>query len=395
MHKIHKLLLLTLTTCLGAYLFLEAKIDENKPVWKFDQKPTVSPEAKAPKKFRGCGSPFNEENLKKLKAGIFGRKPSQEGLDRLKISGSGQFTKPELEWIVADILLKNKANKMYIVDLRMETHGFIDDEGKPVSYYEDKNQLNLKDYREGTVALIKKEEGQFKKLADNIDPDKQESVVAIKKVGETDKVVDTSVAGVKTTVAKTEGALVQEVADEKFCCIGGECKLPAPGSAKCTPEQEQTAGARLEYKRFHILDHHRPADKEVDKFIVFIRGLGAKNDTWLHFHCKGGKGRTTTFMTMYDMLANARNVGFDDIIFRQHLLNGSDLTKIPGGLKGAWKKEAAEDRFIFLWYFYQYAKDPSGFRNGASWQDWLKANEIEVPYRPTTLNPGETLSPLK
>ena len=45
-------------------------------------------------------------------------------------------------------------------------------------------------------------------------------------------------------------------------------------------------------------------------------------NTWFHFHCKAGVGRTTTFMIMYDIIKNGNEVSLHDIIGRQLLLSG-------------------------------------------------------------------------
>ena len=41
-----------------------------------------------------------------------------------------------------------------------------------------------------------------------------------------------------------------------------------------------------------------------------------------HFHCKEGIGRTTTFMIMYDIMKNYKEVSLNDIIKRQYLPSG-------------------------------------------------------------------------
>ena len=58
----------------------------------------------------------------------------------------------------------------------------------------------------------------------------------------------------------------------------------------------------------------------VNYFIDIIKSHS--EDTWFHFHCKAGVGRTTTFMIMYDIIKNGNNVSLNDIIGRQVLLSG-------------------------------------------------------------------------
>lgn len=40
--------------------------------------------------------------------------------------------------------------------------------------------------------------------------------------------------------------------------------------------------------------------ENIDEFIKLYKSL--PKDAWLHFHCEAGKGRTTTFLAMYDMM---------------------------------------------------------------------------------------------
>lgn len=54
-------------------------------------------------------------------------------------------------------------------------------------------------------------------------------------------------------------------------------------------------------------------------FITFVNNQ--PENSWLHFHCKAGIGRTTTFMIMYDIMKNCNDVSLYDIITRQVILS--------------------------------------------------------------------------
>ena len=75
----------------------------------------------------------------------------------------------------------------------------------------------------------------------------------------------------------------------------------------------------MQYIRIPVTDGNLPTDDMVKYFIDFVSKL--PNDTWLHFHCKEGIGRTTTFMIMYDIMKNYKDVSLDDIIKRQVVLS--------------------------------------------------------------------------
>ena len=118
----------------------------------------------------------------------------------------------------------------------------------------------------------------------------------------------------------------------------------------------------IDYIRIPVSDHCRPTDDMVDRFVTFVHGLPA--NAWLHFHCHGGDGRTTTFMALYDMIRNAQNVSLDDIVARQsvigqyHLFNG--------------KSEVETLRAAFIKAFYSYVKE-GGYAT-VSWTEWVKTH---------------------
>ena len=119
------------------------------------------------------------------------------------------------------------------------------------------------------------------------------------------------------------------------------------------------------YVRFTITDHLRPCSEDIDHFVTVVQNM--PDNAWLHVHCKGGKGRTTTAMVMYDMLHNAKDVPAEDIIHRQKILGpGCDLLSM-GAREELWGFK--QDRKEFLLEFYEYAKEnPMGYPQ--SWSEW-------------------------
>jgi Protein-tyrosine phosphatase. len=121
----------------------------------------------------------------------------------------------------------------------------------------------------------------------------------------------------------------------------------------------------MDYIRVTVTDTERPEDDMVDYFVKKVRKL--PEDTWLHFHCKAGMGRTTTFMAMYDMMKNSKKVSLEDIMERQELLGGVKLLKPVGG-----KESESQKRSDFLRQFYQYTKENNdNFKT--SWSQWLNS----------------------
>jgi hypothetical protein len=137
------------------------------------------------------------------------------------------------------------------------------------------------------------------------------------------------------------------------------------GVVRVASEQEVVERSGARYCRLTVPDHLRPPDAEVDRFIALVREL--KPDAWLHFHCRAGHGRTTTFLVLYDMLRNADRVSAADIVARQAAV--PPFYDLFDEKRNA--QEHYQERARFVRAFYDYAR---AFREGykGSWTDWLK-----------------------
>lgn len=222
--------------------------------------------------------------------------PSREGLDQLNISASGQFTMTNF-YLMLQKLPKNK--KIIIVDLREESHGFIN--GIPISWkLPDSTWTNM------GKNLLEIHLDEMQRL---------QELLARKSV-----VLDPHLAPLELNVS--------EIFNEK--------------------DLVESFGAR--YRRIPITENHKPSDIQVDNIVKFMLGLPEK--VWLHVHCHGGRGRTTTFLIMYDILLNGKNVSLEDILERQILIGGSDMMKeIP---EDDPKYEPIAERLEFVKHFYEY-----------------------------------------
>lgn len=249
-------------------------------------------------------------NFRKMSDKIYSTNnvPSLKGLDKLNASGSSQFTSNSL-----DIIKSAIAKNFVVVDLRQESHGFMN--GSAISWLGIKNDLN--------------------KGLSQEDITKQE-----------DSLLSSIKLNTATKPLNSPGSIVpSSVSDEK--------KLV------------QIKG--LNYIRFSVTDGERPTDDIVDDFVKYI--ISAPKNTWFHFHCKEGMGRTTTFLAMYDMMKNSKEVSFDDIIFRQFLLGRENL------LQHTFTNPTVRE--TFLENFYKYTKDNNdNFKT--TWLEWLKNNNIPL-----------------
>ncbi|NLM44827.1 MAG: phytase [Clostridiales bacterium] len=228
------------------------------------------------------------------------------GLDKLNISGSQQFTVKNLPMLIDAI---GTSLPITVVDLRQESHGFINEYS--VSWANEKNNANVGLTRE-QVLMDEVEKLKSIKLNEPI----------------------TFYNHPKLTVIPTK------VQNEKNLV--------------------NTKG--LSYKRVTVRDGGIPTDDMVDFFIDIVKAQ--PKDSWLHFHCKEGIGRTATFMIMYDMMKNYQSATAEEIIDRQvALANFKESTA-----QSFYNKE----RIGFLNKFYEYCK-ANGDKFDVKWSQWKKA----------------------
>lgn len=242
--------------------------------------------------------------------------PSRSGLKELRASGSGQYSEKSLEVALSKIPAKRQ--EIILIDLRQESHGFVD--GAPIRWEGTHNWAN----RDKSPAEIYAKE---RKLLSAI---AEEGKAHVYKSGE-----HVWIDHIKRV--ETEELLAQRL--------------------------------NVSYERFYVTDHSRPSDEEVNHFVAFVKQLAPK--AWLHFHCYAGIGRTTTFLAMYDMMRNAGAISRQDIVKRQYLLGGQDLSNTN---KSSYKKDLAIERYAFIKHFYNYCKANPTF--DVKWTSWLKKNPM-------------------
>lgn len=285
------------------------------------------------------------------------------GLAELNFSASGQFTSLEFEEVVAYVG-KNFPNirTLIVVDLRKEAHVFIN--GVPFSAA--LNALSDANY--------------WKQPADLSNTDlllKQEILTEIPKgpIIIQDTHHDHSAIEIWS---KKDWPQVQikENTVHNDVLIQTEEELV---------ESYSTNALKVSYKRFYNLDHCRLSNKNVDSFIDFAAGID-KSNTWLHFHCKGGKGRTTIYSFIYDLLHNAKHIdSAADAFERQVALGGKDFRKVLVQGSDTWNDKVKrygmceayylQQNYIlrkqFLENFFRFSKRLDAQQ---TWTEWSKAN---------------------
>lgn len=245
---------------------------------------------------------------------------SKIGLNKLHIMGSAQFSEKELHYVI-----QNTRHPAIIIDLRQEAHGFIN--GTAISWY-----------------------GRYN--WDNVDKDEQK--------------ISTLEKQLLQNLQKQSTVIAYQIKHKKF----GRIKQTQPLQFKIhnvQDEQNLLKTYSINYYRIYVTDHKRPNDQQVDNFIHIVKTLPMHQ--WMYIHCRGGKGRTTIFMAMKDMMENAKQVSFADIVHRQFALGGQDLYKIPA--KNEQTHDFAIERLQFLEKFYQYCKNNQN-DFATNWSEWIQ-----------------------
>ena len=250
--------------------------------------------------------------------------PTRQGLDGLNISGSARPTKKQLEDLA--VTLKQKAGNMpvYLVDLRSETHAIIN--GHHLSQYGFQNWVNIGKSKNEIVE-------QEKQLVNSLKGGK----ITYAKIGSSTNYEPKNVTEVEVSEALTEEELVTSLG--------------------------------MRYQRITALDHVFQKDAIVDDFLEFYRSLPA-DGAWLHFHCQAGRGRTTFFMCLYDMLRNP-DVPLKDIIYRQTLIGGTSMLNDGTG-QAEWRQDLFKEISVMIPVIYAYVQE--NVKNGYSvpWSTWKK-----------------------
>lgn len=224
-------------------------------------------------------------------------------ITNLNISGSAEFTKVQVDNLKKSI---NKPN-ICIVDLRQESHGMLNDFA--ISFF---NQC--KDLNNGltTEEVIKKENSQLSSIK----------------------------LGSNVGIYHKTGVLYKEVTAEFV-----------------SNEESIVKNAGMQYKRYAVKDNGAPTPVIVDNFVEFVKNK--PTDLHLHFHCDAGEGRTTTFMSMYQILMNNTNLSLNQIISYQYNIGGVLLTD-------------DKDQIEFLQEFYNYVAENKSTNYEKTYSQWIK-----------------------
>ncbi|MFA6851140.1 MAG: protein tyrosine phosphatase [Selenomonadaceae bacterium] len=259
--------------------------------------------------------------------------PNTDGLKELKCSGSAQMSAGEMRVLVGNLAARTTGD-VYIVDLRQEQHGYLD--GNAASFYGKRNWGNIGKTREEIIRA--------------------------------EKAAMAAMPGEQIDLYKLDqGKKPVKPAEMEFTVENAQT------------EKEVAAEAGAKYFRITSTDHIWTVPENIDRFISFYKTL--PKGAWLHFHCEAGKGRTTTYMVVYDILRNGATVSLEDITAREYRIGGIDLLNVKSanalqtGKKQSWKTVFEQERAKNIKLFYQYIRANPELT--VSWSEWLQLHNME------------------
>lgn len=167
--------------------------------------------------------------------------PDRDGLNTLQMSGSAQPTMEQYKEL-AQVLKTKASGPIYVVDLRQETHLYVND--MPVSLYGDRDWGNVGESR---TSILQNERQLTKTLPG-------------------------------TTIETAEIARPAGAKSGKK----GPVKQESMVVNKVQTEEQVARELGLHYMRITATDHIWPSAENIDQFIAFYKKL--PSNAWIHFH---------------------------------------------------------------------------------------------------------------
>ncbi len=255
--------------------------------------------------------------------------PSEEGMDTLCISGSAQFSVPQFRELASSLRECAGDRTVYVFDLRQESHGLVN-EGIPLSWYGTHNWAN-----EGMTL-------------EEVEADESERLGAM--IGST---IEAYARKGETPIEPPMLISVESVMTEK----------------------ELVESEGFEYIRLPIRDHSWPTAETIDTFVSFVKSIDP-DQSWLHFHCLGGRGRTGVLMMIYDMMMNP-DVPMQDIAVRQAMTGSGYVLYTEDS--DSYKVPLYEEKVRMTPLFYEYVQQNRESNYDVPWSVWLEEQEAQLP----------------
>ena len=332
MKKIRRVLTAVLVFMLAASMLAAAAISEKPSVfYRRDKKVSESTMGKPDNLRLVTGETGELYKFRKPSSGYgipSGFVPTDEGLSTLNISGSAQFNIPQFRYLANAIREVSGDRTVYVLDLRQESHGFIN-EGIVLSRYAEHNWANLG----MTLEQVLEDENQrFPAMVGN---------------------TVTAYSGTNPKASNRKIYQVENVMSEK----------------------ELVESEGFVYVRIAVPDHHWPSDEQVDFFINLIKENNINPETsWLHFHCLAGMGRTGIFMTIYDMMQNP-DLPMLDLVVRHTMMGGGYPLRVMKD-ENNYQKACYDEKNLKMPLLYEYIRENRSTNYEVSWSQWLRSKGI-------------------
>jgi hypothetical protein len=104
------------------------------------------------------------------------------------------------------------------------------------------------------------------------------------------------------------------------------------------------------YHRLPSIDYSSPSYNGIINLAKFTQNDFNPKSDWIHIHCHGGKGRSTSFSMLFDMFMRLENstlgsISFTDLLKFHTDSGGKNLSETP---HESWKQELAVERYDVL-----------------------------------------------
>lgn len=229
--------------------------------------------------------------------------PTRLGLDQLTISTSEQLTEKELMGLKARL---NDPKKLIILDLRSDMHGFVN--GEPVQFHFGPSTKRSFDNELLLSEQIRRCDTMY--LTDR----------HVRDMSSNGMLMDVENVNIEPNLVRSLG---------------------------------------YEYERMP-LDGAKKIDASfIDAFVSFIDTKVP--ETWIHIHDTDGLMATSLLFVMSDMLKNAHQVSYKDILMRHVAFGGIDFAQ----------KRYDDNQGRFLRAFYTFAREHA-INPMLTWSEWLK-----------------------
>ncbi len=248
----------------------------------------------------------------------------------VSFSSSGIFSQQQLENAIAKVTDENPhIKRVIIVDLLKEYHGFID--SIPTTFRAYHNAVNygvkydqIQESENVLFDTLKEHYGDAIRIISRFSKDESA-------VGDIKQIV---------TLTPTPDSILTEE------------KLVEAISSSLNKNVEIVS------RRFPCADHSPPSNEAITSFIYFVQNEVNPETDWIHIHCHGGKGRSTTFSIMFDIMMRMKyntlsQTSFPDMVKMHKQLGGINVAK--AAMRNDWKQELAKQRYDVIKKFYDIA----------------------------------------